>query len=85
MAPSQKGQYITTSYVPFCFLVAVVVVTRGTTMLATMQQFVDRTTDDKQIKYVIRKYIKFTLLGFSGGWYTSRIGWLSCGGKPVCK
>ena len=54
-------------------------------MLATMQQFVDRTTDDKQIKYVIRKYIKFTLLGFSGGWYTSRIGWLSCGGKPVCK
>ena len=51
-----------------------------------MQQFVDRTTDDKQIKYVIRKYIKFTLLGFSGGWYTSRmIGWLSCGGKPVCK
>ena len=36
-------------------------------MLATMQQFVDRTTDDKQIKYVIRKYIKFTLLGFSGG------------------
>ena len=52
-------------------------------MLATMQQFVDRTTDDKQIKYVIRKYI--TLLGFSGGWYTSRIGWLSCGGKPVCK
>ena len=51
-------------------------------MLATMQQFVDRTTDDKQIKYVIRKYIKFTLLGFSGGWYTSRIGgWLSCGRK----
>ncbi len=27
-------------------------------MLATMQQFVDRTTDDKRIKYVIRKYIK---------------------------
>ncbi len=29
-----------------------------------MQQFVDRTTDDKQIKYVIRKYIKFTPLVF---------------------
>ena len=51
-----------------------------------MQQFVDRTTDDKQIKYVIRKYIKFTLIGFSGGgWYASRIGWWwLCGGKPVC-
>ena len=33
-------------------------------MLATMQQFVDRTTDDKRIKYVIRKYIKFTPLVF---------------------
>ena len=33
-------------------------------MLATMQQFVDRTTDDKRIKYVIRKYIKFAPLVF---------------------
>ena len=45
----------------FTFLHDCVVVTIGTTtvqsMLATMQQFVDRTTDDKQIKYDIRKYI----------------------------
>ena len=31
-----------------------------------MQQFVDRTTDDKQIKYDIRKYIA---LIYSASWF----------------
>ena len=41
-----------------------------------MQQFVDRTTDDKQIKYVIRKYIKFTLLGWFFWWLVYVENWL---------